>query len=262
MNESKKSQDKIRVRLVGEGMHPDKVPFTTLVQAITSIQRLVHNREDSEDEPIDDFSLLDVKEGSAVFRLGTREKNLVIDRLGQTKRLIASPSSGDGASHLVLKSLREVSRSCRRLNCKIEVYAPNGKRPLVTFTNDTYESVAKHCTVRGEFSIFGRVMRVGGGEPKAMLRLDDGSLLYCTVDGKALLHDLAKQLDNRVVCKGTAVWVGSNWEIQRFKIRSFTAPKFSNFRESLAKVQAAFGDSDDEFEDNDVLRGNEDEGSD
>lgn len=261
MKESKKSQDKIKVRLVGDGMHPDKVPFTTLVQAITSIQRLVHNREESDDEPIDDFSLLDVEEGSAVFRLGTREKDLVIDRLGQTKRLIASPSAGDGASHLVLKSLREVSRSCRRLNCRIEVYAPKGKRPLVTFTGDTYESVAEHCTVRGEFSIFGRIVRVGGGEPKAMLRLDDGSLLYCAVDGKALLHDMAKQLDNRVVCKGTAVWVGSNWEIQRFKIRSFTTPKFSNLREALSKIPAKFGE-DDGLENAEILRVNEDEGSD
>lgn len=89
-------------------------------------------------------------------------------------------------------------------------------------------SLPENLFLKGGTSVLGKVVRVGGKEPKLRLQLPSGKVLTCETS-EPIAKQLGHKLYETVVCKGEAVWDLSSNEITKFRIK-----EVGPFRESLA----------------------------
>jgi hypothetical protein len=117
-----------------------------------------------------------------------------------------------------IKSLQEIQRYSRVNNCSIH-FIKQGEE-LTTITPDTSIEFPSTKFVHGETVIYGKILRVGGVEPKAFIQLEGQKSIAITIT-EELAKDLAKRLYDVVGFKGQAKWLIDDYSIQEFKLLDF-----------------------------------------
>ncbi len=256
--ETKKPKADFVIRLVGPGMRPWLVPMRSLTRILDAVQRLVEQRDESdeESEPRSEaetreriLRLLDIKSGSAAYNVAAFDGTAAIKILNETASSIKSPEKSDwGAA--TISSIQELSEVAKSLGCEIEFRQPSDGRGfgdvIAAIRPSTYEIVSSAAFVSGDTSIFGKIERVGGAvEMHCGLRLPDHprKMVICRVIGADLVRDLGRYLYQSVMVSGKATWIRSTWQLKRMVITSFEPPKTGSIREALEQIHKAGGDA-------------------
>jgi hypothetical protein len=74
--------------------------------------------------------------------------------------------------------------------------------------------------IKGETTIYGQVIRIGGSEPKVRVQTDDGKYFSVVTTAKNA-KELSKHLYERIGVKGLARWKKENHELEEIKLKSF-----------------------------------------
>ncbi|MBK8913562.1 MAG: hypothetical protein IPM64_03005 [Phycisphaerales bacterium] len=254
------------MRLVAPGMQPSAVPLRSLAGILNAVQRLIDQREEDDTEEGQEpdpgketsprtLNLLDVATGSAVYRVGAPDRQVVLNLLSVTARQIDTPGEADWTTP-TLSSLKELSDIARRLGCEIEFINPGGGGSLTDviakITPDTYRTVSACAIIRGETSIYARIERVGGAtEMHCGIRLPEASrrMVICRVKTADLARELGQWLYQHVTLTGEAGWLRHGWQLKHFVISSFEPPKTGSIVDVLRKAHDSGGSAWDEIED-------------
>ena len=120
----------------------------------------------------------------------------------------------DSLSEQSIKSLQTILSFTRKYNCEA-IFGSSTNENLAKITANTI--IPEPFLIEGESEILGKVIRIGGKKPRAMLELTDGSTLYCDVP-----ENIAKQLGHMLYAlvrfTGIAKWSSRDYELQEFKI--------------------------------------------
>ena len=89
-----------------------------------------------------------------------------------------------------MKSLRTISRFTKKHYCNA-IFAVNDGASLAVLKPSI--DIPEDIVIEGRSEIIGKVLRVGGKTPKALIETTDGSLVYCDVgkeEAKSMGHML------------------------------------------------------------------------
>jgi len=183
------------VRLDGPGVRPWGVPMRSLARVLQAIQRLV-SEQDEEDATVEEgmecatapddrrrgLHLLDIKSGSAVYKVAAGDPGLAIDVIRRTGEAIRRPQSSDWQGS-TLSAVEELSEVAKSLGCTIELVTagdPRHEAVLATIRPDTYSEIEGTAFIKGGTSVLGRIERVGGATARHCgLRLPDRPRKMC-----------------------------------------------------------------------------------
>nr|VFK60536.1 MAG: hypothetical protein BECKTUN1418F_GA0071002_12197 [Candidatus Kentron sp. TUN]VFK69971.1 MAG: hypothetical protein BECKTUN1418E_GA0071001_12247 [Candidatus Kentron sp. TUN] len=187
--------DEFQIRLTGGGIKLDIIRPTDLAEILTSIETIISAEADKKiavedgNKPL--ITLDSINKGSIAFIF--KATSLVISIFIGTAQAIEQ-NNFSGLNKKTIKSLSDISSVTRKYNCSAELSsAEHGI--LARITPNT--NISHPFLIEGGSEIFGKVMRVGGKEPRVMVKLFDGSYIYCDLSGKTA-EDLGSLLYKHV----------------------------------------------------------------
>ncbi|NJO55608.1 MAG: hypothetical protein HC834_03760 [Rhodospirillales bacterium] len=260
---TKKPSADFVVRMVGSDIRPWAVPLRKLTSAMSAVQRLIEQRDDfaeEEDEAAGKnvpLQLLDIKSGSAAYRVSSAMPAETLSILSTTGHQINSPKSVDWTS-ATLSSVKELSEVAKALGCVIEFRQPGEGRTLggvlAKIEPDTYDKVSSAVFVTGDTSVYGKIERVGGKtEMHCGLTVpEQHRMIICKVDGAELTRELGQFMYQFLVVNGMATWVRRGSFLRSMTIRSYDPPKSGSITDALEAVYQAGGSAWDEVDDPDA----------
>jgi len=260
---NKKPKVDFVIRLVGTGMRPWVVPMRSLTRILDAVQRLVEQREETDEESPESgeptkagvdhseriLRLLDVKSGSAVYNVAAFDGTSALQVLTDTAASIRSPTKSEWGS-ATISSIQELSEVAKSLGCEIEFRQADGGKQfggvIATINATTFGLISASAFVSGETSVYGKIERVGGAvEMHCGLRLPDHprKMIICRVVGGDLVRELGRYLYQSVIVNGKATWIRSTWQLKRMVITSFEPPKTGSVRNALEQIYEAGGNA-------------------
>jgi hypothetical protein len=230
----KKPPSVFEVHFEGAQLYPEAIPLRTMADAFAAIQRLVSggDRDDEEEQeeetgeaaPDDSLRLLEVKRGSAVYKIAGPPPGMAKKNLRIVGRALEHPENLDAEYDYILSPIERLSSIARRLGCTIVLREPSKKNVqgpvLATIEPLSYETISKSLLIQGETSFTGKVVRVGGATAlRCGLRVPfRHRLLICKVKDQQVARDIGQLLYSDVVVTGTGQWLKSSWRIVSFTI--------------------------------------------
>ena len=209
----------IEFKIQGQDIRPNNLRLKDLGDFLAYVEDAIaplvikSNPKLSREEII--IGLVGIRPGSIDLDFSPQLPEFVLPAVYQVAEAISSGNFENLPPHSV-ESIRKITSFCRKQRCSIEVIAKNGSdETLATITPEL--AIRPSSYIVGQTVIYGYVLRVGGAEPKVLLRLTGNNLLSC--DG---LFDTVKKLAPRlytwVGLEGTAKWNPKNFSIEEFKI--------------------------------------------
>lgn len=236
----------------GAGIYPESIPMGVLAHTLAAVQRLASGL-DSVDKAMPDgnIGLVKVKRGSAVFQFTAPTPELALTHLRETGTVLRNPEQ-IGERDYMLNPVEDLSAVARSLGCTIVLRKSGDNHAvLARIGPDSYADIAEKLLIKGDTTITGKVMRVGGAvENKCGLRIPSRPrMLYCRVGTRSVARKLGQKLYEVVVVQGTAVWLKTNWRIAHFTINEVYQPKMKSASETIEALRNAGGAGWDEIDD-------------
>lgn len=238
------------IRFISPGLKPWQMPMAALARALTAVQGLVHDEFDEQsDRP--QLHLLSVKGGSASYPISAEYSKRALERLSTVGRVIDEPIQAERSPYM-LSHVKELSKIAKSIGCEVELALPGGG-VLARITPDTYRSIEKVLFIRGESSVAGEIIGVGGAtDLRCRLRVRDQRLLvYCTVDGTQVARELGQHLYEYAILSGTATWFRKSWKLHHLVIKAMHQIDKRSIVDRFEEVRRAGGNSWDDIDDAD-----------
>jgi hypothetical protein len=211
--------EEIKIRLRGEGIKPGLVRSREIAEILESVEEIAvaealqANPELTKEDII--VGVYAIEDESIGLKFKTTFASLVVSAFIST----ASSIEKQEFEHLTpqtLNSLKVLSGFAKRHNCDA-IIGSGSEQELAVISPDTV--IPGPTYIHGQSEILGRVIRVGGKNPKAMIELVDGSTLYCEVP-EEIAKELGRQLYSLARFEGYAKWESKTLELEEFKIYS------------------------------------------
>lgn len=249
----------LEVALVGRGMSPNRIPVSSLVKILSSVQRLgsgaspwekSEDEEEAVDKALSHLRLTDVKKGSAVFSCYVDQADAVYGNL-RTIDQVLQGRDDDSIDRLAYgySSLKILGGVCRQYDCQVKIRLPgtvkNPGQSLLVVDADSVARVESELIIHGETSVAATIERAGGKTAKVMICVEPSrQRLYCEVKNDAertLVKTLAQNLYRLVGLSGEATWIRSNWRLIDLKITGASIPTTQSWREHRAEFMKIAG---------------------
>lgn len=238
------------IKFVSPDLRPWKMPMAVLARAFTAVQGLVCDElEEDSDRP--QLHLLSVKIGSASYPVSSEDSERAVESLTSVGRAINDPILAERAPYM-LSHVKELSKIAKSIGCEVELALPEGA-VLARITPDTYGSIVKVVFIRGESSVEGEIIRVGGatGLHCALRVRGQRLLVYCEVDGTQVARELGEHLYEYAILTGTATWYRKSWQLHHLIIKAMHQIDKRSIVDRFEEVRRAGGYSWDDIDDAD-----------
>ncbi len=234
-------------------VHPDQLSLGELAELLEHTEKAIRAQVQSEDPdtPPDDYrtSLVSIHDGSTGLDLR------VAARAVPTIIAIGIALSTSRLSRLApgtvneLESLRGFSA---RVASPIEVrHGPDFREVLGAILPDV--PIRTRLRVSGETDLYGRLLRVGGVEPRAAIELDTGQRLAIDLANFEMAQKVAPLLYRDIGLRGTAQWMADTWEITSFRASDLLPYRGGDVVEGFVALRRIAGPSWDAVEDVDAF---------
>ena len=197
--------DIISIRLEGNGVSPGFIRSREIAEIIEGVEDMIiaevikADPKCTRDEIIVGIYKIENKSIGLAFK--TTVASLAIPAfIGVTNAI-----SHEGYEHLTpqaLKSLRTISRFTKKHYCNA-IFAVNDGASLAVLRPSI--DIPEDIVIEGRSEIIGKVLRVGGKTPKALIETTDGSLVYCDV-GKEEAKSMGHMLYSLARFTGKCTW--------------------------------------------------------
>jgi len=234
--------DEIKIRLRGDGVKPGLIRSKEIAEILESVEEIVvsealrKNPELHRDDII--VGVFAIDDASIGLRFKTTFAAAVVSAFVSAAEAIER-ADFDYLSPQSLNSLKVLSSFSKRHSCDAIIGSGIAEELAVISPNTV---IPPPSYIFGQTEILGKVIRVGGKSPKAMLELTDGSSLYCEVP-----EDIAKQLGHQLYSlakfEGSAKWNSKTLELEEFKINNVKDFPNKEPRDILSEISRIVGDT-------------------
>lgn len=231
----------IEIRLRGDGIKPGLIrshEIADLLKAIEDIvayESLALDPSVKKDEMV--VGLYEIVDASLGMRFKSSIAGLAMGAFIATSEAIAS-SNFASLTPQTLKALETISSFTKKHNAIAEFKAVG--------TNDVFAEINPETTIPRSISISGfteliaKVIRVGGKNPRAMLELNDGSVIYCDIPVDIAI-ELGRRLYEPVIFSGAATWNATSLEVEEFKVHGFKEAPTTNPLDTFDAINKLIG---------------------
>ncbi|MCG8088236.1 MAG: hypothetical protein JAY62_00650 [Candidatus Thiodiazotropha endolucinida] len=237
-------EDELSIRLRGEGVKPGLIRSKEIAEILEAIEEMAIAEAIKADPTLhrDDIvvGFYAIEDKSIGLRFKTTFTTTVLTAF-VSAALAVQNKDFENLTPQSLNSLRLISGFSKKHSCNA-IIGTGLSEDLATITPSTV--IPSATFILGRTEVLGRVVRVGGKTPKAMIELVDGTTLYCGVP-----EDIAKELGRRLYSlarfEGYAKWDSKTLDLEDLQI--FSVKEFPNNdpREVLREIASLVGN---EFE--------------
>ena len=263
MNDNIPSNGLIEFKFTGEGMLPENVKASEIADILKAIEDMLETRIFQDHPELDKgqliIGLVKVKSES----LGLQFQSPIPEYAQKAFREVGnSVKTGDTIS-LPPKSrnaLSNIVRFTRNKKCTTDfIISSNGFQELLaTITPET--KVEYPPLLRGDTTVYAKVVRTGGVEPKVELETVDGRTLFCDAPLE-ITKFLGTKLYQIVGLIGIAEWDSELNNIEQFSIKDVTDYEKVSLKEAMHALTEAtktyYADVDDVEQHISTLRGHD-----
>ncbi|MEI8572616.1 hypothetical protein U737_07620 [Methylomonas sp. LW13] len=214
-------EEQIKIRLTGEGISPGLVRSRELAEILESVEDMMVSESLRKDPTIkkDDIiiGLCRIEDKSIGLIFNATLTSIVIPAFISTSIAIEE-GNFDTLTPQTIRSLEVISNFSKKHNCDAEFSSSKSNLIITKITPQT--EIPKPKVIVGNTEITGKILRVGGKKPRAMLELMDGSVLYCDVQ-ENMAQELGHRLYKTALFSGVATWNIRDLEIEEFQIMEF-----------------------------------------
>lgn len=240
------ANDIIELKFEGNGINPSSVMPHEIAELIFNFEKALLATIKEKHAEIDTeellFSFDAIRDESLDLQFVPRKASQAV--LSSYQFMADSIGTGDyeKLNNTALGHLKAIARFSRRHNCT--GYFTHNKTTLSTFTPSTEIVLNKTQFIKGEATIFGRLMDAGGENPNVHLKInDDYVLIFSTSEANA--KALAAKLYEKVALRGMAKWHPETLRIEDFKLNDileYSPGKASKAISDLKKLTSGFWD--------------------
>ena len=211
-------EPELELKLVGEGLVPGGVKSRELAEVMTALEDAIAATASKQDPGVARDTLVvglsGVAEGSIRLFFRSPSRALISSAFA-TIGVALSTASYNELPNAALKPLSALVAFAARHHCAAELRIPGQDAPLATITAET--AIPAPIQVSGYTTLYGRVIRVGGRRPRAMVETVQGETVFCEVS-----RDVARRLGERLYqhaeFRGVATWDADDWSLAAFRI--------------------------------------------
>ena len=138
-----------------------------------------------------------------------------------------------------IEELRKIIRFTRKYNCDGS-FISEGKQ-VANFNTDTDVSYSHDYVLRGETTLYGEVIKVGGDNPRVQVKVNNEYIIGFDVKKEIAIY-LAAQLYKEIGLRGIARWDKTTNRIIDFKVDSVIDVETQNLNRTFEELNHLFGD--------------------
>ncbi len=225
------SREFIALRFAGNGVNPGTTRCRETAAIIRAAEDMVlaiiadYDDEEDSEEPLGELCVTNIVDESLGYRFwGPRMPAILL-----AWQIVAAAINTGSFEKIPLKareSLGEIAAFVKKRGAPAQLTDSNNAEPIAQIKTDF--CLPHNLSLKGGTSVLGKVVRVGGKEPKLRLQLPSGKVLTCETS-EPIAKELGHKLYETVVCKGEATWELESNEIIKFRIK-----EVKPFRQCLA----------------------------
>lgn len=233
----------IEIRLRGAGMKPGLVRSHEIAEILAAIEDMVIaeslKREPSLRKEDIVVGLYEVVDESLGLHFKSSIAAIAIPAFVAFSQAMAS-NNYEAISQQSLKPLHIISGFVKRHEAVAELKISGTASPLAIITPNTL--IPQGSKIAGATEIAAKILRVGGKVPKAMLELQDGSVIYCEIP-VGLAIQLGHRLYETAIFTGNATWNSLTLEIEEFSINGLAEYPKQKPMETLEQLRSFVGNN-------------------
>ncbi|MCL2646047.1 MAG: hypothetical protein FWD61_03460 [Phycisphaerales bacterium] len=228
----------------GPSLYPEQIPLNALSRTLSAVQRIALAKDDEEGNEEEAIRLLNVKRGSAIFQCFAPRPDVAVQRIRLVGAIIEKPELADQAVY-AFNPIEDLSAIARSLGCRITIRNPETQGVYAAIGPDSFKNISSSMFVKGETTVAGHVVRVGGAtRTRCVLRVDfQRHLLYCKVANEDVAREIGQHLYEDIVADGTAFFLKTSWKIAKFTVASIYQPKTGSILKTLQDVRKISGNA-------------------
>lgn len=212
--------ERLKIKFTGNKIEPSKVTaneFAKIVAAYENALLAVVKKKHPQRHGVDFISVVSVKNESLTIEaephnLDLKEAANEINSAIKNKRLDKLPFE-------TIENLTVFQSFVNKYQCKAIL---NGIDDIESAEINIYSDIkiTDSLYFKGETTVYGRIIRIGGAEPKVRIQTDNGKYLS-VVTSKENAKELSPNLYSRIGVKGIGKWKKENNELVEIKAKSF-----------------------------------------
>lgn len=240
------------IRLTGDGVRPTRIAAGELATLIIAAEKMIleiarRNNAGSPDEIV--ITLNPILDQSIGFAFASTHAEMVRDAFQEAVNAIKH-NQFDNLPAKSLEGLNALARFSREKQGHTLFLDGSSDTAILDLPPEFVVAAPEY--ISGETTIYGRVERVGGVQPKVRIRTTTGDVIFGDVT-ESLCRTLATHLYTTVALRGQATWDIRDWTIADFKVLEVLPYEPSTFSEALKELHAATGGAFDHIEDVDAF---------
>lgn len=206
------------------GMKPSDIRAGELAKIIVAFEDMIastvqRNRPQIKKEELG-VGLVKIEDKSIGLEFSTKLPELTIGAYEEITDLVAKENFLE-LSGETLDALREIHSFVKSKNCEGELFSRNGKTVLKAILLPSTE-IPQHPKVTAQTVIYGRIVRVGGVDPRVMIEQASGKTTFCRVKDENLARKLGERLYTWAGLEGLATLDSDSLEILEFRVERIT----------------------------------------
>lgn len=211
----------IEIRLRGEGIKPGLIRSHELAEILSAVEDIVIaetvRRDPSAKREDIVVGLYEIADESIGLKFRTTLAAISIPAFVAASHSVAL-GEFDQLSPSSLRPLQVIAGFAKRHDAIAEFKVGDSSVPIAEITPLTH--IPREPRIAGSTEICARVLRVGGKVPKAMLELQDGTVIYCEIPVERAI-ELGHRLYETALFTGNAIWNAATFDLEEFTITSF-----------------------------------------
>lgn len=206
------------------GMKPSDIRAGELAKIIVAFEEMIastvkRNRPQISKEELG-VGLVKIEDKSIGLEFATKLPELTIGAYEEITDLVAKGNFLE-LSGETLDALREIHSFVKSKNCEGELFSRNGKTVLKAVLLPSTE-IPQHPKVTAQTVIYGKIVRVGGVDPRVMVEQASGKTIFCRVKDENLARKLGERLYTWAGLEGLATLDSDSLDILEFRVERVT----------------------------------------
>ena len=227
----------IEIRLRGAGVKPGLIRSHELAEILSAVEDIViaetvRKNPNAKREDIV-VGLYEIADESIGLKFRTTLAAIAVPAFIAASHSV-SIGEFDQLSPLSLKPLQVIAGFAKRHDAIAEFKVGSSSTPIAEI--NPFTLIPKEPKIAGSTEICAKILRVGGKVPKAMLELQDGTVIYCEIPVERAI-ELAHQLYETALFTGNAVWNAATFDLEEFTITGFRDAPTGDPYEALVQVR-------------------------
>jgi hypothetical protein len=242
--------DVLELKFEGNNINPSIVRPSEIASLIDNFEKAllqtiaITNPEIKTDAVL--FSFNEIDDKSLDIRFFTR---IATDAVLTAYLLITTSVSNNDYSKLssgTIKALKAITKFSKKYECN--GYFNHNNETVATFSSNTEIGIEKSNFIKGETTIYGQIIDIGGEDPNVHFKINNNYVVIIDVT-QELAESLAHKLYKEIGLKGIAKWDANSFEVEEFKISDIIDYEPTNIKSTFQEIRNIIGKYWDEIED-------------